>query len=88
MIEQMICSGCGWHGTWSDVLQSPNPFDPDDMLTGCPKCRQVESLGAACFAEGCGREATCGTPTQDGYKWSCAEHRPDAAASQSETGAK
>lgn len=27
-----------------------------------------------CQADGCTEEATCGTPTKDGYKWFCSKH--------------
>jgi len=52
----------------TEALYAPNPFDPDDTLIGCPLCKSVSSLVQACDVRECWQEATCGTPTDDGYR--------------------
>ena len=69
--------GCGWKGDSIEQLIAPSPFDEDDMLYACPKCKTVEtSIWAACDEPDCWRAATCGTPTPDGYRNTCGDHIP------------
>lgn len=68
---------CGWVGDSDDALRAPNPFDPEDELTACPKCREVNQLIAACDEPGCTKDGSCGTPTEDGYRTTCFAHRPE-----------
>lgn len=76
--EKVICE-CGWRGLAADMLRAPNPFDPSDELNGCPHCKQPETLLVACDEPGCWRETSCGTPTPDGYRRTCGQHRPKDA---------
>lgn len=58
-----------------DMLHAPNPFDPEDILSGCPGCKTVDSWIELC--DECDEQATCGTPTSDGgYRRTCYDHRP------------
>ena len=70
---------CGWHGPRSEVLTAPSPFDPDDQLSVCPKCREADPA-AGCDEPGCDAEGSCGTPTPDGYRVTCSKHWPGRAA--------
>jgi hypothetical protein len=70
---------CAWVGPTDQILTAPDPFNEGNTLTACPQCRDVDALVAACFAEGCTKPAGCGTPTPDGYRWSCGDHVPDKA---------
>lgn len=74
--EKLICTECGWHGTTDMMLEAPNPFMPDDVVTGCPDCRAVSCLVFACEHADCWREVSCGTPTPSGYAQTCGEHAP------------
>lgn len=69
---------CGWFGKDEDVLIAKNPFDPDDFVTGCPLCKQINTITYACDEEGCWADATCGTPTAAGYRRTCGKHMPKA----------
>jgi hypothetical protein len=74
-----ICNECDHHLTSADqILRGPNPFDPDDVVLGCPACKSVNELARACYFEDCWQKVSCGTPTKDGYKWSCSKHKPEA----------
>lgn len=57
-------------------LSAKNPFEEDDTISGCPHCKQVNSLVGACQAEGCKLEATGGSPNSHGYRYffSCHKH--------------
>jgi len=60
----------------TDALYAPNPFDESDKLIGCPLCKSVNSLVQACDDHDCWDEATCGTPTDGGYRMTCGKHAP------------
>lgn len=74
--EKVVCTErrCGWHGTNDEMLVSPNPFEPDDTIIGCPSCKGVDTLVVACDVEGCWKESTCGFPTPEGYRRTCGVH--------------
>ena len=36
-----------------------------------------DAIGEICDEPGCISEAGCGTPTPDGYRWTCSLHMPD-----------
>jgi hypothetical protein len=72
-----ICLECDWKGTDADLLIAPSPFDPEDTLSGCPKCKSVDCFRVACDFTGCWKEATAGTPTKAGYRHTCYLHRPE-----------
>ena len=67
---------CGWTGTSDDVLKAANPFDPDDVIWGCPKCKEVNGLYLACDEPGCWELVSVGTPTPSGYRSTCHDHIP------------
>lgn len=67
---------CGWVGKATEALRAPSPFDPTDILNGCPRCKGVDTLRTVCDENGCDRFATCGSPTPDGYRQTCFEHGP------------
>ena len=70
-----VCKECGWRGKWSQLLEAPNPFDPEnDRITGCPNCREIESARVVCDEPNCWNEQTCGFPTPDGYRMTCSKH--------------
>ena len=69
-------SNCGWKGEDTELLHAPNPFDPEDELTGCPGCKDVSSVKTCCDEPGCWDWWSCGTPTPEGYRGTCDKHRP------------
>lgn len=73
--RKVICP-CGWYGTEDKVLEALNPFDDLDILVGCPRCKDVNTIVTACDELGCWKPIECGTPTADGYRSTCSRHRP------------
>lgn len=74
----MLCGEyrCNWRGTDAEVLHAPNPFDPEDEISGCPKCKEINSIYRACDEPGCWDRVSCGTTTPNGYRQTCGKHRP------------
>ena len=73
-MDKIVCRDCNWQGQLGDQLSAANPFEPDEMLYACPKCKSME-LTQACEHEGCWKEATNGGPGPDGkYRRACSEH--------------
>ena len=77
-LVRLVCSEwrCRWCGPESDALRAPDPFNEGDTLIACPKCRE-QTLHTCCDEPGCTMEASCGTPTTDGYRWTCGKHQPN-----------
>lgn len=69
-----LCQSCDWIGDDAELLRAPNPFDPDSIICGCPKCKAVDDIINACDEPGCVRQASCGFPTQNGYRRTCGRH--------------
>ena len=75
---KMMCSNlkCTWYGGDKDFLTATNPFDSSETITGCPKCKGIDTIRLACEEPDCWLETTCGTPTKDGYMRTCGKHMP------------
>jgi hypothetical protein len=70
-----MCNSCDWIGGDAELLRAPSPFDPEDTLCACPKCKAVDDLHNACDEPGCTQKAHCGFPTPDGgYRRTCSRH--------------
>jgi predicted aconitase len=74
---EYVCEVCG--SCCTEYLQAQNPFAPDLIIVGCPKCKEVNTLFRLCDARGCRSIVTCGTPTPDGYRLTCDKHAPESA---------
>lgn len=71
------CENCGWTGTTELLLTAPSPFDPEDILTSCPKCKTVGDTEHLCDIEGCREISSMGVPMKNGsYVWRCHHHEP------------
>ncbi len=75
MTDKRTCD-CGWQGNWGDLLSAPSPFDADEMIFACPKCKAIDKTHAVCDEPDCWEPATCGTPTADGHRTTCGGHIP------------
>jgi len=77
-MRKVICNSnrCHWQGDESSILHAPNPFDPNYTVNGCPSCFSINTIIYACDEPDCWQEATCGTPTEDGYRQTCGKHIP------------
>lgn len=71
------CEDCGWLGFDREMLTAPNPFDPDDIVFGCPRCRSIDNFVGLCDEPGCNERGGMGTPTPNGYRWTCYAHHPN-----------
>ena len=71
-----ICTECNWHGDSHETLRAKNPWDTDDIILGCPRCKSVNSMSVACDEPVCWEPVTCGTPTLNGYRSTCGKHVP------------
>jgi hypothetical protein len=68
------CPDCKTVTQDSKLLRAPNPFRPEDIITGCPGCRGVVEFDEMCDAEGCNNAASCGWPSEQGYRRTCYQH--------------
>ena len=76
-MEKYICDECGWAGLKSQLLYNLNPFDESITISACPCCKILNStVSIACDTLNCWDPATCGTPTNNGYRKTCGKHRP------------
>jgi hypothetical protein len=73
---RIICNECDWHGEEVEALTAPNPFVIGDVIRACPNCKTIDQFAPCCEHAGCGRHASAGTPTPEGYAQTCYEHRP------------
>jgi hypothetical protein len=78
MSIKVICvnRGCNWRGMETELLTAQDPFDVEEILTACPRCKGIFELRIACDEPGCWYEVTCGTPTPNGYRQTCGKHAP------------
>jgi hypothetical protein len=77
--KKRICKSCGWYGLDSEVLTAISPFDPDDVISGCPQCKEINTIMLACWAQDCWEEVTMGAFTRDGtYQMLCSKHGREA----------
>ena len=67
---------CDWKGDDSEMLRAPHPFDLADEVVGCPNCKDIGTLAEVCDEPGCWEVSTMGTPTGEGYRRTCFNHRP------------
>lgn len=75
--HRWLCQECNVISFRSGLLRAPSPFDPDDVLTGCPSCRSIGPFDPICDVAKCRASTTCGTPTPTGYRFTCSKHRPE-----------
>jgi rubredoxin len=73
-MSKWVCRTCDWQGEESQLLTAPNPFDQAETVSGCPRCKSIDSFREACDRLECWSEATIGTPTERGYERLCSQH--------------
>lgn len=72
--DKIMCEECYWTGLRSDLLEAQDPFDAAAKCYGCPECRSINCFTPLCDEEGCKKEASCGWPSDDGYRQTCGKH--------------
>lgn len=73
---KLECDCCGWIGNDTEVLTASNPFEPDEMIDGCPKCHCIDTMLTVCDEPGCTNLLTEGCPYPKGYSMKCKLHTP------------
>lgn len=71
------CDDCYESFDESEFLRAPSPFDPEDEITGCPRCKSTDDFTPLCDHGSCTRQGSGGYPMANGsYVLRCFEHRP------------
>lgn len=74
-LKRWRCCDCSKVSIQGALLTAPNPFDPDDTVTGCPWCKSVAEFDELCDEPGCNQATSCGFPTEGGgYRRTCSAH--------------
>lgn len=81
-----MCGSCNWRGMSSELLTAANPFDPTELIEGCPACFAIDEAVVACDEPECWRHATCGFPIDGGYLQTCYDHSDMTRAANKESG--
>lgn len=84
-LDFMVKCDCGWHGSTTALLTAPHPFEEDDVVFGCPKFRDIDTLTRLCDEPGCLERQTVGWPSKDGYRMTCAKHEVQGAIAKALT---
>lgn len=66
---------CDWKGYEEDILVGISPFDGEE-ITGCPKCKDINTIVSVCDEKGCWDFVSCGMSTKTGYRSTCHKHVP------------
>jgi hypothetical protein len=74
--ETWRCTECKWLGPASAIKVVQDPDEADNAWSICPECRMAENFDIVCADTECQKIGSCGTPSKDGYKFTCFEHRP------------
>ena len=73
-MNRFRCDDCDRISDENTLLTAPNPFDPEDTVTGCPVCKSIGTLVLVCDEPGCDKDVTCGWPSLAGYRHTCGTH--------------
>lgn len=76
MTNRIGCHECRSICTKEELLSAPNPFEENEIIHACPKCKAVEAYFLLCEVEGCPNSASSGYPVEGGYLQVCYDHRP------------
>ena len=78
MSTRIVCEerGCGWKGEKDECLTANNPFDDQETIIGCPKCKGINTMRSTCDAPDCWEQDTMWISTPSGYRRTCYKHRP------------
>jgi hypothetical protein len=73
-VSKWKCRDCKKVSTGAELLRAPSPFDPEDILAGCPHCKSCEGFSEMCDQPGCDKDASCGWSSPNGYRRTCYNH--------------
>jgi hypothetical protein len=74
--RQFACRECRTIVYEAHLLTAPHPFIEDEIVAGCPACKEIDCFSLVCDEPDCERTVSCGTPTPSGYRQTCGEHKP------------
>lgn len=82
------CSECAARVPHMKALQAPSPFEPSEILFACPRCKEVNTLEAACVVDGCHNYTSMGVPNRGGYRYVrlCSKHAGWGVESKEQSG--
>jgi len=73
--DRCQCNSCGAIVHEIDLLTAPHPFDHDNVIRGCPRCKNCDPFDRVCDVAGCLNVSSSGNPFPDGtYRWLCWTH--------------
>ncbi len=71
------CKECDTITLESELPEATNPFDINQIVVGCPVCKNIGSFVLICDEPGCTQEVTAGFPVDEGfggYRQTCSKH--------------
>lgn len=68
------CTNCDYIIPINKMLTAKNPFDAKDKITGCPMCKQVNTMVIICEIEGCKNYLAAGMKINENYRLLCSKH--------------
>lgn len=74
--DKYQCKECNSQVLRGKMLVAKNPFNKEYKIYGCPYCFEVDKFETLCDEPNCSELATTGSPSKDGYRWTCYKHRP------------
>jgi hypothetical protein len=73
-MTRWICTECRFIGPFNSFDTINDPKVAGNTWTICPRCRAAERVTDVCDTPGCDNEASCGWPSDEGYRRTCWEH--------------
>jgi len=67
------CTECEWCGNEGEIVRFSDP-ESDQVWSVCPQCRAAEQFENICDEPGCKKVASCGWPSDGGYRRTCYDH--------------
>ena len=74
--HKVKCFACDWTCLRAEVLIAENPFIKNQLLTACPRCREINVIIDVCDEPRCWEIKKYFTATKDGGRRTCEKHRP------------
>ena len=72
--RKYICRDCRFIVNRENILTAPHPFIQGGFVSGCPRCRAVDSFMFACKVEGCEELPVTSIKEGDEYNFYCHKH--------------
>ena len=73
-MRRFRCEVCDAIIPKGELMSAPSPFDPEDIIYGCPQCKSVAGFDEVCDEPGCVKPSSCGFQSEAGYRRTCYDH--------------